>query len=475
MSVHGLAFIDQPANNLIGNLEAARQFGSHSVTGGVYVSDYGTRLKLLQQGVFLEVRNQPRMLQVGIPGADGSFQGLTPADGFAGYNSGYWNLRNETTIGALYLGDVWQASDRLTVELGARVDRNWSSGRNERPVNPGQVVNGEVVGQAVPDGYEPFVPTPQQSRAGLFGSGIYRSWDYIFGTWSASVGANYRISEGLALYGRGSRGTRIPTSQQWTFQTSNGSQITGDTNRGEVETMVQAELGVKAAFARWSLLLTGFYGSSENLITTLHRGQADGSFVFVPITGDTRTIGVEVEAAVRPLDALDLRAVATLQDPRFTRFAYEFFVPGSGPHSGQQVRDYAGNRLNDAVSMLADVAAAYRIGAAEVFGNYRYTGDRAANRPNTITIPGFAELSAGIGFGLGPTRVTVQGSNLLNRQAILLMGSRTGEDVLRVMPDGSAETLITTGAAAGTTTMSQYTTGLGILPRSVQVSVAYTF
>src|SRR5690606_316076 len=221
--------------------------------------------------------------------------------------------------------------------------------------------------------------------------------------------------------------------------------------------------------------LTGFYGSSENLITTLHRGQADGSFVFVPITGDTRTIGVEVEAAVRPLDALDLRAVATLQDPRFTRFAYEFFVPGSGPHSGQQVRDYAGNRLNDAVSMLADVAAAYRIGAAEVFGNYRYTGDRAANRPNTITIPGFAELSAGIGFGLGPTRVTVQGSNLLNRQAILLMGSRTGEDVLRVMPDGSAETLITTGAAAGTTTMSQYTTGLGILPRSVQVSVAYTF
>jgi hypothetical protein len=35
--------------------------------------------------------------------------------------------------------------------------------------------------------------------------------------------------------------------------------------------------------------------------------------------------------------------------------------------------------------------------------------------------------------------------------------------------------LVTSGAAAGTTTTSQYTTGLGILPRTVQLSVAYDF
>jgi outer membrane receptor protein involved in Fe transport len=187
------------------------------------------------------------------------------------------------------------------VELGARADRNWSSGRNERPVNPGRVVDGEVVGQVVPEGYPSFVPTPEQSRDGLFGSGIDRSWDYTFATWSASAGANYRIDDHFAVYGRASRGTRIPTSQQWTFQTSDGSQITGDTNRGEVETTLQGELGVKAAAERWSLLLTGFYGSSENLITTLHRGQADGSFVFVPISGDTRTIGAEIEGVMSPV------------------------------------------------------------------------------------------------------------------------------------------------------------------------------
>lgn len=475
MTVHGLAFVDQPVDNVIGNAELAKRLGSHSLVGGIYLSDYNTRLKLLQQGVFLEVRNRPRMLQVGIPDDDGEFMGLTPGDGFAGYNSGYWNLRNGTTVGALYIGDTWQATDRLNVELGARVDQSWSAGRNERPVNPGRVVDGVVVGQVVPEGYAPFVPTAEQSRAGLFGSGIYRTWDYTFSTWSASLGANYRLTDRLALYGRASRGTRMPTAQQWTFQTSDGSQTTGETNRGEVETTLQAELGVKAAAERASLLLTGFYGSSRDLITNMHRGQADGSFIFVPIPGDTRTIGMELEAAGRPTDGLDLRAVATLQDSRFTRFEYEFFIPGEGPHSGVQRRDYSGNRLNDAVSVMADLTASYTRGAGEIFGNYRYTGDRAANRPNTITIPGFSEAAGGVAYTHGRSRVMLQVTNLFNTQAIVQMGARTGEDVLRVLPDGRAETLITTGAAAGTTMMSEYTTGLGILPRSVQLSISHTF
>jgi outer membrane receptor protein involved in Fe transport len=415
------------------------------------------------------------MIQLGVAGQGGAFTGLTPADGFAAYNGGFWNLKNHTTIGALYVGDSWRASDRLNVDLGARVDHNLSRGHNERPVSPGQVTNGVVTGQAVPAGYPAFTPTPQQSRAGLFGSGIDRTWDYTFGTWSASVGANYRFTDNLAIYGRGSRGTRIPTSQQWTFQTSDGSQTTGETNRGEVETTMQAELGVKTSAERWTLLLTGFYGSSTNLITTLHRGQPSGAFLFVPISGDTRTLGMEIEASVHPMDGLQVRAVTTLQDPRFTRFQYEFFVPGTNPGSGAQVRDYAGNRLNDAVSVLSDLTASYARASVELFGNYRYTGSRAANRPNTVTIPAFGEVAAGVTYRFRDARVSLQGVNLLNRQAIVQMGARTGEDILRVNEDGSAVSLVTAGAAAGTTTTSLYTTGLGILPRSAQLSIAYDF
>jgi hypothetical protein len=71
--------------------------------------------------------------------------------------------------------------------------------------------------------------------------------------------------------------------------------------------------------------------------------------------------------------------------------------------------------------------------------------------------------------------VALQGLNLTDTQAIVQMGARTGEDIIRVNPDGTAESLVTSGPAAGTTITSQYTTGLGILPRSVQLSVTYDF
>ena len=475
MTVQGLAFVDQPVTNGIANLELGHQGARHTLSAGVYVSAYRTRLKLVQQGVFLEVTDNPRLIQVGMPGPNGSFIGLTPPDGFAGYNPGFWNLTNNTTIAALYLGDSWRVTDRLTVDLGGRADRNASDGRNERPVNPGQVVNGQIVGQQVPAGYPPFTPTPAQSRAGMFGSGIFRTWDYTFHTWSASAGANYRLGDRSAVYGRLSRGTRMPTPQQWTFQTTDGSQITGDTKRGEVETTLQGELGVKTSTARWSLLVTGFYGTSRNMLVTLDRGQPDGGFAFLPISSDTRTVGAEVEGVVAPLDGLQLRAMATIQDPRFTRFRYDFFVPGSNPLSGPQSRDYSGNRLNDVASVLASAGGSYAWRDAELLADYRFSGNRAANRPNTVTIPAFGELSGGIGYRFRQARVRLQALNLLDTQAIQTMAQRTGEDILRVNSDGTAESLVTTGPNAGTTTTGSFTTGLGILPRTVLLSLSYDF
>ena len=176
-----------------------------------------------------------------------------------------------------------------------------------------------------------------------------------------------------------------------------------------------------------------------------------------------------------PLAGLELRAVGTVQDPRFTRFHYDFFVPGSGPYSGAQVRDYAGNRLDDMASVLADLGASYTRRSVELFGDYRYSGNRAANRPNTVTIPAFGEASAGIGYRFRQTRVAVQGRNLLNTQAIQQMAQRTGEDILSVSSDGTATSLVTSGPNAGTTTTSRYTTGLGIFPRTVQLSITYDF
>ena len=84
------------------------------------------------------------------------------------------------------------------------MDLNFSNGDAERPVMPGTVENGVVTGQVTPPGYPSFVPTAQQSAAGQFGSGMFRTWDYTFTTASGSIGVNYMLSDQLALYARGS-------------------------------------------------------------------------------------------------------------------------------------------------------------------------------------------------------------------------------------------------------------------------------
>lgn len=264
MTVHGLAFSAQETQNFITNAQISKQAGNHNINAGIYYSNYRIGWNLVQAGIFLEVANQPRMIQVMIPNPeDGSLMGLTPADGFAGYNTNYWNLRNYSNVLAFYFGDNWQVSDRLNIDGGVRLDINLSEGSAERPVNPGQVQNGEVLGQELPPGYPEFVPTPEQSRAGHFGSGRYRTWDYNYTTISGSLGINYLINDGLALYARASTGNRAPTIQQYTFQSTDGSQITGDTVKGEIETINQAEAGIKMQSPRWSLLLTGYISSSK--------------------------------------------------------------------------------------------------------------------------------------------------------------------------------------------------------------------
>lgn len=475
MTVHGMGFSDQQITNFITDLQVTKQFENHSLNAGVYFSTYQIKWGLTQAGVFMEVANQPRLLQVLVPSQDGGLIGLTSHDGFAAYNSNYINVRSYTDIAAFYLGDYWEINDRLNVESGIRFDVNYSDGSNERPVVPGSVEDGMVVGQEVPAGYPSFIPTPAQTNAGMFGSGKFRNWDFTFTNIGGSVGLNYTVTDQLAIYARASQGSRTPTIREWALRTTNGSQVTGKTRQGEVEKITQLEAGVKAQRQKWSLLLTGFYSKSVDLLSTLLRGQPDGSFQFLPISADTRTIGAEFEAIARPLKGLELRLSTVIQDPRFTKFSYSFFVPGNNTYSGNQTRDYSGNRLNDIASVLADFSTSYTFKRFNIFGNYRYTGERMANRPNTITLSPYGELMMGVGLHFEKFKIGINGSNLLNTQAINIMASRTGEDILKVNDDGTAEVLVTSGDNAGTTTNSFYTTGQGIMPRSIIIRASYSF
>ncbi len=82
---------------------------------------------------------------------------------------------------------------------------------------------------------------------------------------------------------------------------------------------------------------------------------------------------------------------------------------------------------------------------------------------------------AGIGLSFEQIDIGVRGTNLLNTQAISLMAQQTGEDVLRVNDDGTADMLVTSGPTAGNVNNTFYSTGQGILPRMFLLSATYNF
>jgi len=139
----------------------------------------------------------------------------------------------------------------------------------------------------------------------------------------------------------------------------------------------------------------------------------------------------------------------------------------------------AGNRLEDTPDLLLEGGFEYARKGFDAFSNYRFFGNRYANRRNTILLPSYGVLFGGVGYtfggGLKGVRLSVQGSNLLNALGYGDAAARNGENAL-----ASSQAYVdnlTPGQLSGALPSSQNSFNLirPILPRNVTASVGYSF
>jgi iron complex outermembrane recepter protein len=70
---------------------------------------------------------------------------------------------------------------------------------------------------------------------------------------------------------------------------------------------------------------------------------------------------------------------------------------------------------------MIDLMPTYRVGKFNPYLNYRWFSERQGNRRNSVQLPAYGVLSAGITGGVTPKlTLSVQASNLLNSAGILL-------------------------------------------------------
>jgi outer membrane receptor protein involved in Fe transport len=170
----------------------------------------------------------------------------------------------------------------------------------------------------------------------------------------------------------------------------------------EPETARSVEAGIKSVLAggRLELELSAFRMKFHNLVVA----QAVAGLPSLANAGSERFRGIEVEASWQLADKLRARAAYSLHDARFADYLTEFDgVP----------TQLSGNRLEMSARHMGAAGLLYTpprglLAAAEL----RLIGSRYLNKRNTALAPGYAELSASLGWRVNKWEARIDGRNL---------------------------------------------------------------
>ncbi|WP_345122797.1 TonB-dependent receptor [Hymenobacter antarcticus] len=484
VNIAGIFPDDKPATNAINKLQLGKTLGGHRLSAGWYASRYTIKERLSYNQVVQEVANRPRLLNLTLTSAPATALNGAPLqvtqNGFLSYSFGtagglLANTDGTTQINSLFFGDEWKVSDKLNLDLGLRYEASHNFGRAGKSA---QIVNLDprfpfLNSAANPTGANGGLDgdyTTRYDNTYLQNTGAFRSWDFLFQTVNASVGANYKLDPRTAVYARYSNSGVAPTNDQWAFG-SDPSDPTGNTTiRGAIQRVQQAEIGVKASTDRLGLGLTTFYSRNDDIPFTIQQVNPAGGFTLNRQRGSVQSSGVEAEITFQPVAGLTLRGIGTVQTARIVEFKQL-------NETGQLV-SIAGNRLEDTPDFLLEGGFDYTYRGFDVFSNYRWFGERYANRRNTILLPSYGVLFGGIGYNFAGTlkgvRLSAQGSNILNALGYGDAAARNGENSAATS-QAFVENKTVNPASGRTPAQAANNLIRPILPRNITLSVGYSF
>ena len=492
VNIAGIFPDDKPATNAINNLRLQKTAGKHQLTAGFYASRYTIKERLSYNLVVQEVANRPRLLNITIP-TQGPLFGGQPVEvtrnGFLYYSFGdgiLFNTRNRTQVLSYYAGDEWQVTSKLRLDGGVRLETSSNEGSSPKTailVNPDAAFT-RFLG-APRAGSPPMGNNFGGSNGGLDGqyrtfydnrflqnTNEVRTWNYDFSTFNYSLGANYKFSNQLATYARYSNSGVAPTNDQWAYGVDTNDPTGSSTLRGGVQRVLQAEVGLKVATSRVGLGIVPFYSQNSNIPFTVQLSNSTGGFSLTQQRGKVDNLGVELEGIYSPVTGLTLRGIGTVQRPRVVSFRFTDNKGTSANLADDEIISFDGNELEDTPDLLLEGGAEYTLKGFDVFANYRWFGERYANRRNTIKLPSYGILFAGLGYNFsGPLRgveVRVQASNLLNARGYGDAAARNGENL-------TSDFLSAQGANGRTNAENGYNLVRSILPRNITASIGYRF
>ena len=296
--------------------------GIHDLTFGAYASDYSVTQNFQSSLLVASMEKQSRLAD--LRGLDAAGNPIGPSltldsgilPGFFGYTSDI-----SAQGSAFYLHDHWETLDGdLKIDMGVRWqdveatvvrrDRNIIAGSNQTPAS---IVPGSDGDTTADD--EVFLP------------GDRRVLVDDFDGWGWSIGANYSVSNNLAVYGLVSNSFRLPSLEDFNEFRVDSSRV-----EDQVENIMQYEGGIRYYADTWDTQIAVFYNDfSPREVGAVYRDFTDPSCVVNDGVPDINTcpevrdffsrgvenFGVEAEFAWNPdfANGLEIRGNVVFQEP----------------------------------------------------------------------------------------------------------------------------------------------------------------
>lgn len=245
-------------DNLSGDLRISREmdFGNAvaTLTGGIYVANQRIEQNWNFSSYFSEVRGDNAALLNLIDG-----NGVTQTDnGRVSTGATFFGNCCRRSIDAEYdvlapFANLNVEAGNLTVDASLRYDSGDAAGLTfgDGPVAGGIDVDGDGV------------ISVSETRATVLPLNDPFNFSYDYDYWSWSIGANYRLTDALAVFGRASQGGRA-NADRILFVPTNFTAGGNIADEGiAFDTVDQYEAGVKWRYGDLSLFATGFFAETD--------------------------------------------------------------------------------------------------------------------------------------------------------------------------------------------------------------------
>lgn len=372
-------------------------FGTHDVRVGAYGSAYGNTLFQAYQDMLIEVRGQPRTLDLVAYSASGAVLGSVTQNGVLRYTTTLNKGEGDAKMVALYANDTWDVTDGLRVDAGIR--HEWYD------------YDGYALLSASADLGDATTLADNTTRA-FTGAIVSNKLKPSATNWT--VGVNYDLNGNLGTYARVSN---LEVPPQLGVTTSTAPTIIKTKAR-------QYELGVKASYGPAYLYVTGFYTKFDpfnasfiafNPVT----GRNDQS---VPFIGEAIAKGVEIDGRIKPIRWFELAGSVTWADPQYRKLANTSGADPSAVNGNQIIREpkFFGNVRPSFSFPVGE-------GEVEITGRYEWVGRRYVDLFNLTSLPAYETFGASASITYGDWRFQVVGDNLTNAKGLTEGNPRTDQ------------------------------------------------